>query len=120
MKKRLSPVNTAAVVLVVLLALFAGEIALSDSELGAKEEPTSTLVKANEIATHNRIGDDSERGLIFLKRAKKITRVSKTLLRYASDRSHQTSLLSSVKTGSYRYISTRYSELLLLYCVLQI
>ena len=120
MKKRFSSVHLLAAVLTVLLVVVTGEIASAETRSDEKEPLAISLIDGSERATYNWLEKDAAREQVFVKRAKKNTRVGKTFLRYANANYQKGLLLASAETDNHQYKLTRHSELLLLYCVLQI
>jgi len=120
MKKRFSSVHLLTAVFTVLLVVVTGEVALAETKPGEMKPLATAIVEDSERATYNWVENDAAREQVFVKRAKKNNRVGKTFLRYAHAHHQKGILLALDNTGGHQYISTRHSELLIFYCVLQI
>lgn len=120
MKKRFSSVYLLTAVLLVLLVVVAGEIASAKAKPDGKVQLTNSLVEGHERVIPHGVEKDATKTKSLLKRAKKNIRVGKTFLGYTHGCHQKSAFLSSAKINNPRYIFSQYSELLILYCVLQI
>jgi len=120
MKKRFSPLHLLSAVFTVLLVVSMGEIASAEVKSEGNEVSVISLTEGHRETTYNWTQKDAAKEKVFVKRAKKNTRTGKTFLRYASAHHPRGTLLIAAKTGNHQYIFTLHSELLILYCVLQI
>ncbi|MEM9674393.1 MAG: hypothetical protein ACFB15_17050 [Cyclobacteriaceae bacterium] len=119
MSKQFSSAHLLTAVLTVLLVVVvAGEVASAETSLGEKESLATFLTEGS--AADCWVENDATQEQVFVKRVKKNTRVGKTLLRYKNTYHQKGISLALDKTGGHQYISSRHSELLIFYCVLQI